>query len=230
MTPDERTLLTRYLSDLTETRNVAKDPEAASLIAQALSANPDAFYLLVQHAIIADHSLQMAQERIHELEQQLAAQERAPQAQNSSFLGGALDSGPWGRSQAQAPQQSAAPASPAYAPQNTGYAAPSAFPPVQSQPSGFSGFLRNVGTTAAGVVAGQALFSGVESLFGGRGGLGGGSLFGGQAGFGGFGGGQPGFGGGETVIVNNYNSDDAGNDDSYADDNADYNSYDDDTV
>lgn len=225
MTPDERSLLTRYLNDLTQTRNVAKDPEAAGLISQALSANPDAFYLLVQHAIIADHSLQMAEERIHALESQIAAQQNAPQAQSASFFGGALESGPWGRSQPQPPQPSPS----SYVAQSPAYSAPSAFPQVQSQPSGFSSFLRNVGTTAAGVVAGQALFSGVESLFGGKGGFGGGGgLFGGQSGLAGLGG-QQGFGGGETVIVNNYNSDDSGGND-YSDDSADYGSYDDNTV
>lgn len=226
MTPDERTLLNRYLTDLTQTRNVAKDPEAAGLINQALTANPDAFYLLVQHAIIADHSLQLAQERIHALEARLAAQERPPQAQASSFLGGAMESGPWGQNQTQQP--SAAPPSPV--PQAMPYAAPSAFPPVQSQPSGFSSFLRNMGTTAAGVVAGQALSSGVESLFGGRGGFGSAGLFGGPAGFGGLGGGQSAFGGGETVIVNNYSMDDDSAGTDYNDDSSDYSSYNDDTV
>ena len=146
MTPDERTLLGNFLRDLDATRGVTKDPEADSAIAQALQANPDAAYVLVQHAIVADQSLHAAQQRIAELEEQL----RQPEPASTSFL--PQSSGPW----ASVPQAGYAP------------------PPPQDRPGFFSGnsglgsFLRNAGTTAAGVAGGEMLFDGLSDLFGGR--------------------------------------------------------------
>lgn len=133
MTPDERQILQRFLADLGGTTNVAKDPEADAMIRQALQSNPDAAYLLVQHAILADQALHAAQA-------QLAAQSQpAP-----SFLPQSLPSGvsPW--------------AGPGGA-------------PVASSPfggnSGLGGFLRNMGTMAAGVAAGDFLAQGIENIF-----------------------------------------------------------------
>ncbi|HWE98608.1 MAG TPA: DUF2076 family protein [Caulobacteraceae bacterium] len=87
MTPDERTLLQGFLADLSRPGAVAKDPEAAQMIAQAVAANPDASYLLVQHALISDQALHAAQAQIAQLQAQTAP---APPA---SFLGGQA---PWG--------------------------------------------------------------------------------------------------------------------------------------
>ncbi len=155
MIPDERTLLSTFLRDLAATRGVAKDPEADAMVRQAMAMNPDAAYLLVQHAIVADQSLHAAQARIAQLEQQAAPV--APAA--SGFL--PSNAGPWGGYQ------------PAYAP-----------PPPQDRPGVFSGggglssFLRSAGTTAAGVAGGEMLFSGLSDMFGGHHG-GGQGLFGG---------------------------------------------------
>ena len=52
MTPDERTILTRFCDDLSRARASQRDPEAADLIARALAANPDGAYVLVQHAVV----------------------------------------------------------------------------------------------------------------------------------------------------------------------------------
>lgn len=153
MTPDERSLLSNFLRDLGETRGTPKDREADGMIAQALSANPDAAYLLVQHAIVADQSLHAAQARIAELE----GQAQGYQPSSTSFLPQAR-SGPWGGS--------------SYAP-----------PPPDQRPGIFSGggglgsFLRSAGTTAAGVAGGEMLFSGLSDLFGGHRG---GGFYGGQ--------------------------------------------------
>ena len=70
MTPEERSLLQQFLSDLDGSRGAAKDPDADSMIAGALNANPDAAYLLVQHAILSDQALQAAQQRIVALQQE----------------------------------------------------------------------------------------------------------------------------------------------------------------
>ena len=189
MTPDEKTLLTRFLQDLTQARGGLKDAEASDLIDRSLRTNPDAAYLLVQHAIIADQALHAAQDRISQLESQLGGAQPTRQG-GGSFLGGG---GPW-----QGGQQGYAPSSyPQQQPQAAAYQ-----PPPQrggllgglfgggqpAQPGGFGSFLRTAGTTAAGVAGGEFLFSGLSNMFGGGRG-------------GGFGGG---YGGQENVTINEY--------------------------
>ncbi|MEI5686545.1 MULTISPECIES: DUF2076 domain-containing protein [Sphingomonas] len=147
MTPDERTLLSQFLTDLGAARGIAKDAEADAMIRQALAANPDAAYVLVQHAIVADQSLHAAQARIAELERQLA-----PQPAANRFL---PEQGPWG-------------ASPAFAQTNYAPPAPEARPGILSGGGGLGSFLRAAGTTAAGVAGGEMLFSGLSDLFGGH--------------------------------------------------------------
>jgi hypothetical protein len=78
MTPDERSLLSAFLNDLVQARASGKDVEADAMIRQVFAANPDAAYLIVQHAILSDQALHAAQARIAALEQ----------GQGSSFLGG----------------------------------------------------------------------------------------------------------------------------------------------
>ena len=133
MTPDERNLLQAFLTDLARAPLAAKDPEADAMIQQAAQANPNAVYLLVQHAILADQALHAAQA-------QLDAQSRA-MAPATNFL----------------PTQQAQP----WAGQGGA--------PVQSSPfaanSGLGGFLRQAGTMAAGVAAGDFLFQGIENIF-----------------------------------------------------------------
>ncbi len=139
MTPDERNLLQAFLSDLAQTPNVAKDPEADAMIDQAMRSNPNAAYLLVQHAILSDQALHAAQAQ---LQRGLQGQPAAPPA--PSFL----------------PQQ-LQPSAPPWAGQGG--------QPVPSSPfaanSGLGGFLRNAGTMAAGVAAGDFLFQGIENIF-----------------------------------------------------------------
>lgn len=193
MNAEERTLLTRFLDELSAARTSAKDPEADAMIARTLSSNRDAAYLLVQHAIVADQSLHAAQQRIAELERE---QQAPPAPASSSFLPQGAG-GPWGAR----PQDSYSPPS------------PEARPGVFSGGGGLSSFLRSAGTTAAGVVGGEMLFSGLSDMFGHR--SGGGGLFGG--------GGQGFLGQPENVTINNFNDDDGGRfDDSASDfDNSD---------
>jgi hypothetical protein len=139
MTPDERSLLQQFLQDLVQTRGVAKDPEAAAMIDQALRASPDAGYVLVQHAIMSDQALHAAQDQIASLQQQ--AQASVPAA--TSFLPSAP--APW---------------SPPPAAQYVGSG------PFSSG-GGLGSFLRNAGTMAAGVAGGDLLFEGISNLFGG---------------------------------------------------------------
>jgi hypothetical protein len=207
MSPEERQLLTRFLQDLAQARAGQKDPEAASLIAQAMNANPDAPYLLVQHTVMSDQALVAAQARIAELEAQQRSQ--APsQSPNPGFFTGATAVPPAGFARSGfTPPQQPYPMQAEYAP-----------PPFENRPGpfaaggGLGSFLRTAGTTAAGVAGGEMLFQGLSGLFGGHhgGGL--------------FGGGGSGWGAGpqETVVNNYYDDGDGDRDDGDRyDDNSD---------
>ena len=212
MEPQERDLITTLLTRLQSTAGQPKDPEADAMIHQAMTQMPDAPYYLVQTVLIQDLSLHNAQNRIAELEKQVASL-NPPQQQPTSFLGGLFGrsqpspasvppSGPWTRA-----PQAAPPPPPQYAPgyAQPGYAQPAPAAGVFGGAAGGGGnsFLRSAATTAAGVAGGALLFEGISSLFGHgfAGGLGG---YGGMGGMGGMPGGL-----GETVI-NNYYGDDQG--------------------
>jgi hypothetical protein len=215
MTPQEKELLTTLLDRVKNAPRQDKDPEADALIRQAMAAQPDLPYYLTQTVLIQDLSLHQAQQRIADLEKQLADTQQAAKPSVGSFLGGLFgsrppaqasgpaqagpQSGPWTRS----PQVAAAPPAqpygqPGYAPQ----------PGYGQQPMGGGGltgggmggagggFLRSAAATAAGVAGGALLFQGISSLFGNH--YAGGLMSGGMT---------PGLG--ETV-VNNYYGDDAG--------------------
>ena len=156
MTPDERSMLQQFLSDLAQARGVAKDSEAEGMIGQAVRANPDALYLLVQHAILADQALQAAQAQIQQMEQQLPSQAPA-----SGFLGGGQYGGQYSG------QNIGQGGPPAGWEPGGGYAPP---PQPQSQSplsanSGLGSFLRTAGTMAAGVAGGEFLAQGLSNLF-----------------------------------------------------------------
>ena len=156
MTPDERNILQQFLQDLSQTRGAAKDPDADAMIGQAIRSNPDAAYLLVQHAIIADQALHAAQAQIEQLEGQSAP---ATPSQ-PSFLGAPQSYQPQPyQSQQEQPYQGQA--YQAYQGQ--------AQAPVKSSPfaanSGLGGFLRSAGTMAAGVAGGEFLAQGLSNIF-----------------------------------------------------------------
>lgn len=204
MTPDERNLLTQFLSDLNKTTGVAKDAEAAQMIDQAFRANPDAAYVLTQHALLADQALHQAQAQIEALQAEIQRTQPQGQPQSGSFFGGAglgprvaqpAQQAPWVQAQ---PQYAPPPP-----PQGGGFFGGG---PFSGQQSGLGSFLQSAGTTAAGVAGGAFLFEGLSNLFGGHHG-------GGFGGFGGGGGwGQP----VENVTINNYGDSDGG--DFYDDD------------
>jgi uncharacterized protein len=214
MTPQEKDLINTLLGRLKSAGGQPKDPEADALIRQAMAEQPDAPYYLAQTVLIQDLSLHQAQNRLAELERQVAeAQQQA--ARPTSFLGGLFGSrqpapvpapsvppaGPWTR----APQVASAPMAQPYQQPGYGQQPPPGYgqPPGggffgSGSPGGGGGFLRSAAATAAGVAGGALLFQGIESLFG----HGGGGFLGGQA--------TPGLG--ETVINNNYGSDPGGQD------------------
>ena len=211
MTPQEKELLTTLLDRVKNAPRQDKDPEADALIRQAMAAQPDLPYYLTQTVLIQDLSLHQAQQRIADIEKQLADAQQAAKPSVGSFLGGLFGSrpptqasapaqaGPWTRS----PQVAAAPPAQPYG--QPGYASQ---PGYGQQPMGGGfmggggvggaggGFLRSAAATAAGVAGGALLFQGISSLFGNH--YAGGLMSGGMT---------PGLG--ETV-VNNYYGNDAG--------------------
>lgn len=221
MTPQEKDLITALLGRLGQAAGQAKDAEADQLIHQAMAAQPDAPYLLVQTVLIQDMALHQAQGRIAELERQLAeakAAQGAPADQPTSFLGGLFGhsaspatappagsvpaAGPWSRP-APTPQyaQQQPYAQQPYAQQAyAGQAQPMMAPGMMGGGMmgggmfGGGGFLRSAATTAAGIAGGALLFEGIQSMFGQHGG---GMLSGSTM--------QPGIS--ETVINNYYDND-----------------------
>ena len=161
MTPQEQQLITELFARLKQTPAQAKDALADQLIRRGVTDNAEAPYRLVQTVLIQEMALSQAQHRVAELENQLvqanAASSAPPPQPATSFLGdpvsrgGMPPAGPWGR----APQPTA-PASPP--------TAPAAAPGMMSAAP--SGFLRSAAATALGVVGGQMLFQGIESMFG----------------------------------------------------------------
>src|SRR5438067_2543513 len=96
MTPQERQSLQDFLGQLAQVRGTVKDPEAATLIAQAAAENPDALYLSVQRAILLEQALDAAKTQIAQLQAQSSAGGR--------FLGST-----WGSQPAQPVVPAAAP-------------------------------------------------------------------------------------------------------------------------
>lgn len=168
MNTQERDVLTVFLTQLTQAQVGPKDTEADTLITQALAKQPSAGYLLVQRAMQLDFVLQQTQAKVAELQAQLARQQPAAQ---TSFLG---DVHAWGRAPTSATQSAPAPVG-AAAPRpaavggpvaaSAAPAAAAAAAPAAAAPWG-SSVMGTVATTAAGVVAGSFLYSGIQSLMG----------------------------------------------------------------
>ncbi len=203
MTPQEQQLLESFAARIANTPAPQKDPQADALIRDRIASKPDALYILTQTAIIQEIALNQANQRLHDLQQQIDAQAGSSQPQHTSFLGRLFGSG--GPSQAPPPQYTQS----QYAPPPQYVQQPQYAPPPFG---GGSSFLRSAAETATGVAAGALAFEGIESLFGHHGG-----------GFGGGYGGGSGFLGnapGETVVNNYYEDgprDGGGSGDRFAD-------------
>lgn len=224
MTPQEQQMIDGLISRIRSTQVENKDTQAEQHIQQGLAGYPDALYVLTQTVLVQQYGLDQAQAQINELKQQTQtlqeqleqANQHAKSSGSGSFLSHIFGSGNDNTPQAAQPPQQAAQA-PSYQPvNNPGYSnygggyspAPPPPPayPAQGYPApsggglfgrggGGGGFLQGALQTAAGVAAGEAVFRGMEGLFGGFGGHGGGYGFGGG-------------GGGETIINNVYEDDD----------------------
>ncbi len=203
MTSEERDLITRFIERASGGPGQPTgqpsgqplpplDPEADRLIADLFARYPEARYRITQMAMVEEHALVEAQNRIARLQwevQQLRAAQAGPAAPGGS---------PWGEGAAP-PQQprgflsglfgGGGPARPAAPPPQ--YAPPPPqYPPGYNPgmfPSQGSGFLGSALRTAAGVAGGVLAADALTSLFSGR-----------HEGIGGFGGG---WGGGPEQVV-----------------------------
>lgn len=202
MAPQELQALETFLTQLTQARVNAKDPQAQQLIAEAVARQPDAAYLLVQRAMLLDHALASAQAQVASLQGQLAA------AQANAGNGGGNGSfisaqNAWGNTPTQMPPAPQGMSQPMTQPmaQPMAQQLPQAVPVQASRPGflggGFGSTLGSIATTAAGVAGGAFLFQGIENLFQHKSGSG----FLGQSGTG-----QP---PSETIVNNYYGSDDS---------------------
>ena len=96
MTPQEQELIAQLFARLKEASTQPKDADADRLISHGIMEQPNAPYLLVQTVLTQDMALNQAQQRIAELENQLAearAAQPAQPPQATSFLGRALGRG-----------------------------------------------------------------------------------------------------------------------------------------
>ncbi|MFM7254887.1 MAG: DUF2076 family protein [Betaproteobacteria bacterium] len=168
MTPSEEAHLQQFLGRLVEARVDAKDLQAEQMIAQAFRRQPSAAYLLTQRAMALGIALQVAQQRIRELEETLKAARAASESPASAVRSG--EPGTWGRQgYAQGALQparfsGAASAGGAPPPRPTGGVGTEGPARAAAQGSWTQGLMGSLVGAAAGVVVGQAIWQGMQSL------------------------------------------------------------------
>ena len=145
-----------------------RDPEAEAFIRERMAEQPAAPYLMAQTIVVQEQALQAAQQRIEQLEYEMASQ-----PQQSS--GGGLLSSLFGSGSRPAPPPRQRPASPGMAApvgQPAGSASAPASGPWGQQgmaaqrPAG-GGFLAGAAQTAMGVAGGVLLGNAIAGMFGG---------------------------------------------------------------
>ena len=91
MNTEERQLITGFFERMRNHGAPEKDREAEALINQLIRTNPDAPYMLVQTVLVQEQTLEAANNRVLELEEQLRRMEEGDRSR-SSRSGGFLDS------------------------------------------------------------------------------------------------------------------------------------------
>jgi len=202
MTVQEQQMIDELVERIRNTQLADKDADAEQRLQQGLAGYPDAIYVLAQTVLVQKYGLEQAQQQLQALQAENDQLRQQPKS-SGSFLGNLFGAHDAPQSQPPAYQPVNNPGYPPYAAQAyppqgyapAGYAQPGYGAPGYGTPSG-GGFLQSAMQTAAGVVAGEMVFQGMESLFHGFGG----------------GYGQPGYGEGRpTEVINNNYYDDNGN-------------------
>jgi uncharacterized protein len=170
MTPDEKKMIGDLFARIAKNQEPAaqKDRDAEAFIRAAVQRDAGAAYTLTQMALVQEHALKLADERIRELEAKLGPAADAPPAPaKSSFLDGLMPNSPWAR-KGSVPATGGAGGQPMLRPGAFGQnrnAAPQAAAQATA-PQGGS-FLRSAFATAAGVAGGLMLFEAVRGLMAG---------------------------------------------------------------
>jgi len=147
MNASEEQQLKLFLSNLVNTPAPTVDRQALNLIQEAFARQPHAAYLLTQRSLALALAIEAAQQRIAQLETELASQNQATRPQ--AWRGQAGQSAnQWGRQQAM--------------PTSATHAAAS--PQVQAQSSWSQGLMGSLLGAAAGVMIGQAIWQGVQHM------------------------------------------------------------------
>jgi hypothetical protein len=148
MTPQDKQAIAELFAKLEQVARQAptRDGEAEALIRDRMAAQPGAAYYMAQTIVVQEHALEMAQQRIGELEQQAAARPAS-----GGFLSGLLGGRNESRTKRPMPMQA-------------GYGQPWAGAPGRG-----SGFLAGAAQTAMGVAGGVLLGNMVAGMFAGDG-------------------------------------------------------------
>lgn len=172
MDHNEQTIIGDLFTKLKQAEQQAgpRDPAAEQEIAAAVSRQPAAPYYMSQVILVQEQTVQAQNQRIQELEAQLAER---PAAGGGGFLGGLFGGGAVPPASAGRPTAERVPAmapgsspatafgnSPAAAAQGRGWSQP-------TQPAG-GGFLASALTTAAGVAGGIMMANALTGMFGGN--------------------------------------------------------------
>ncbi|MBK5969818.1 MULTISPECIES: DUF2076 domain-containing protein [Thiorhodovibrio] len=143
-----------------ETQSGPRDPQAEALVNQQMAEQPAAPYLLAQVVLVQEEGLRQLQQRVEQLEKDLAAQPSAAQA--GGFLGGLFGgSAPAASAPPPPPKPSSPPKSSGWSNPGTASARPGAA--FANAPGG--GFLAGAMQTAMGVGAGVLLGNALGGLF-----------------------------------------------------------------
>lgn len=177
MTPDERQMIEDLFDRLSAERPQSKDRQADALIRDLVRDIPDAAYMLVQTVLVYEHQLQVAAERIQNLEAEYDDRASSNSAAGS-FLSGRIGSG---SGAGQSGRPAAVRSSNEYRKEATsvpsvggaedravkGPATARAQGTGDPPRAGGGGFFRSAMATAAGVAGGMLAADGLRSLFGG---------------------------------------------------------------
>ena len=162
MEQNERQLIEDLFGKLrqAEQQSGSREPSAERLIAEAVSKQPASPYYMTQVILVQEQAMQAQNQRIQELERQLAER---PAASSGGFLsglfggGGAQPAAPAARTPVMAPGS-------AFGGQPAGRGWSNQPGPMQG---GGGGFLASALTTAAGVAGGVMLANALTGMFGG---------------------------------------------------------------